>query len=885
MSRPSRPPAMELHQTKRKSLADSGPDHKKRNGRESDGSEDLFDDDIGSDFSEFESDGPSIETSSSDSGKGSEMAGGDDSCYGLPADMRQLLKKYRHIDQLYEWQDRLMRKLLQDNRNFIYCVPTSGGKTLVAELMLMRELLLNRRDAVLVLPYISIVQEKLRALRPFAESLRFVVEEYAGGRGSVPIKKRRSMRTIYLCTIEKANVVITSLFEADRLQEIGLFVIDELHMIGDGTARGVTLETLIVKTKLAAAKSSASIRFLGMSATLTNFPDLSRFLDAEVIRDNFRPVQLKEFVKFGAHLYDASKVISGHRYEDMPVERELPGKEVIEDPENLRTLVGEVIPAKSVLIFCPTKKHCENVAHNLSRLLPNRSLLLKHKQTEKERLVRCILQSNGGAMCNVLRKTLPFGIAYHHSGLTPDERQMIEEAFSKQVISCIVCTSTLAAGVNLPAERVIIREPYIGREFISKAQYQQICGRAGRAGLCEFGESILIGSRKDSPRIKKLLETALPSCMSALKNVENGLSAFILTLLRLKLASNTEQLNHIITTETLCGIQYLKEPLISQVSSCVTQLMSLSLISVDETTGTFRVSDIGNGVVRSLIDVTKSLTIFEELKRAQSAISLSNYLHLIYLTTLLMEERDLPFAPDSQAFLEAYSELKEDEQKSAELFGLHLGVISSYLRPDAKPNVRIRRLYVTLIVYEVWNRRTDLSVVANKYDADGSASSSDINDLVCRHNMQRGTLYALLGQAASSANSLLRFVEEMKDQLWSFQCLLPAVCEALTFCCAPELMPLMQLNELRIPRARQLYAAGFTDIISIAKLTSPSELTQKIDRLTTHQAASLIRAARHAAISQKDELLQQVSEMRVPIAEQAGDVNPAEDSFLQNFDV
>lgn len=117
-----------------------------------------------------------------------------ESFYGLPMEMKTLLKKYRNIEELYEWQSRLMDRLIRCHTNVIYSVPTSGGKTLVAELMVMRELLIHQRNALLVLPYVSIVQEKLRSMHPFAEKLGFMIEEFAASRGQLPLRMRRKMK-------------------------------------------------------------------------------------------------------------------------------------------------------------------------------------------------------------------------------------------------------------------------------------------------------------------------------------------------------------------------------------------------------------------------------------------------------------------------------------------------------------------------------------------------------------------------------------------------------------------------------------------------------------------------------------------------------------------
>uniref|UniRef100_U3IXY1 Helicase, POLQ like n=1 Tax=Anas platyrhynchos platyrhynchos TaxID=8840 RepID=U3IXY1_ANAPP len=702
--------------------------------------------------------------------------------YGLPSKVKDLLRQLRGIETLYEWQhDCLTLECLQQRKNLIYSLPTSGGKTLVAEILILQELLCMQKDVLMILPYVAIVQEKL-------------------------------------------------------------------HMLGEGS-RGATLEMTLAKILY----TSKSTHIVGMSATLNNVGDLQKFLRAEYYTKNFRPVELKEYIKIRDTIYEVdSKAENGFTFSRL-LNFKYSSNLKKADPDHIIALVTEVIPKYSCLIFCPTKKNCENVASMVCKYLNKE--FRSHREKEKEDLIKDLKNIGNGSICPVLKQTIPFGVAYHHSGLTNDERKSIEEAYSRGVLCLLACTATLAAGVNLPARRVILRAPYVATDFLKKNQYKQMIGRAGRAGIDNAGESILIVQEKDKHLVQDLVTSPLENCYSnLLPEFTKGMQNLLLSLVGLKIAVTQEEVYDFLC-HTLLGVQQQllsKEKSLSELvkdgleSLIEKGLLRVKIVEKDQNSKiTLAITRLGKAAYKGSIDLSYCNLLYKELKKGLEGLVLESSFHLLYLATPYDMVSNC--SPDWMIYLRQFNQLSAAEQTVADMVGVPESFIAKKASGQAirksVDSASVNRLYLTFILYNLL-KETNIWSVSEKF------------------NLSRGYVQNLLNSAASFASCVLHFCEEL-EEFWVYKALLTELTKHLTYCVKTELIPLMEVAGVLEARANQLYNAGYKTLAHLAN-ANPETLVKTIEHLSRRQAKQIVSSAK-MLLTEKAEALQEEVELLLKV--------------------
>ncbi|XP_050312719.1 helicase POLQ-like isoform X2 [Anthonomus grandis grandis] len=630
------------------------------------------------------------------------------------------------------------------------------------------------------------------------------------------------------------------------------------------------------------------IQLVGMSATIGNIKDLARFLNADVYTKNFRPVELVEYVKCEKEIARVNWGCASEEDLLTDVKRlDYKYSEAVSkvDPDMLGGLVLQVIPKGSCLVFCPSKNNCENVVHLLCKL--TKPHLREYKKGEKDALM-VALGAETGELCHTLKVSVPFGIAYHHSGLTGEERRLLEDAFRAGVISVICCTSTLAAGVNLPAKRVILRSPYIGKEFISLARYKQMAGRAGRAGYGEIGESIIVTSKSDLPKVKRLLMGPMNRAFSSLHQCEGaGLRHLLLSCIGLGIANTRSDLQKVtraslmsVQTDQLeVDIKKLTDVAIKKLfklgalqessekgrqnsqrdvsvrlrSSSGSELdASLDTICSNTTQKKKRVlmltnasklvvSSLGTAAIKGGLDLLRAHELYDDLYQAQKSLVLLNCLHLLYLVTPYETAEQIK--PNIHVYYDVLTHLNEKELQTARVLGFDEGVVVKMATGKVSKQISekvLNRFYVTLMLYDLWNE-TPVFKVSEKYQ------------------INRGIVQNLMTSSATFASNVVNFCEQL-DEFWAFGHLLKGMSQRLSHCCIKELAPLMELPAVKQSRAKQLYAAGYKQIQSIAK-ANVNELVEKVEYMSRRTAGQLIAAAKMILLEKVENLREEAEDV------------------------
>eukprot|EP01039_Chlorochromonas_danica_P006257 gene6257-6898_t len=453
------------------------------------------------------------------------------------------------VSSLYDWQrDCLYSTNVLRGQNLLYCAPTSGGKTLIAELVLLKTVLNLRRKAVFVLPYVSLVLEKERHLKKMVRafnlarppSQRVKVRAYCAEKSL----SRHYREDILVCTIEKAQAVVNALLRRDgpghvAARRLGCLLLDETHLLGSAF-NGHLLELLVSKVMLhnhLVSGQGGAVQVVALSATLGRVEEVARWLGARLYTTSFRPVPLKEFVLAGPDILDKQ----GRPVRPSPVEGVAGaggGGGVGEEVEGMIALCREgLAKGQQVLVFCPSKQACQDSCRFLQQRLGPCSHLAggggggervpAQTAAYREAMIAQFSSSSSSSYDPRLFDSLRCGIAYHHAGLDRAARDCVEEGYLQRHLSILCATSTLAAGVNLPAGRVVIRSLQLGREQLTSTHYLQMCGRAGRAGQAVEGEAFLVVRNVDRPRALHLLAQPLPDIASRLDPKIDGGNALL----------------------------------------------------------------------------------------------------------------------------------------------------------------------------------------------------------------------------------------------------------------------------------------------------------------------------------------------------------------------
>ena len=391
------------------------------------------------------------------------------------------------IKELYPPQGEAIKKGILDKKSLLMSVPTAAGKTLIAELCMLHAILHDNARCLYIAPLKALASEKYNDFKDKYASLGVNVGLAIGDADS-PVRNLNKYN-ILIATAEKVDSLLRSK-TSWLINSLSVAVLDEIHFINDGS-RGPTMEILTARIK----QLNPNIQILALSATVSNADEMASWLNAELVASDWRPIPLKEGVYYNERIKfdsDGTRMITEDVADDL-------GKLTLD------TLRAE----GQVLIFVNSRRSTQAVSRQISKAVAK--ILTPQEKIQLDDISRKVAGNSADAtkICHKLADVIKCGVAFHHAGLKSNQRELVEQSFKQNLIKAISCTPTLAAGVNLPARRAIIRdckrfESGIGQAYIPTSEYKQCAGRAGRPQYDDHGEAVIVA--KSHSEVEVLFE-------------------------------------------------------------------------------------------------------------------------------------------------------------------------------------------------------------------------------------------------------------------------------------------------------------------------------------------------------------------------------------------
>jgi helicase len=329
--------------------------------------------------------------------------------------------------------------VVNGRQHLVVTAPTGAGKTVIGMLAALTAILRDHRKAAWLVPQRSLTDEldrDLTAWRDLGLRVARLSGEYA-----VDVPKLRTA-DLWIATTEKFESICRATSLRSALAQVSCLVVDEIHLLGD-PERGPLLEALLARVRGA----DSPVRIVGLSATAANAEQVAEWLDAQPVRIQWRPTRLT----WQLPVIPAS--------DDRTVQRE-------HRTRMATAIATQVTGDGSVLVFCGTKR---NVRATALAIATSRGADTHGVSTEDLPRLHRICAS--------------VGVGIHYKDW--EYRQDAIDRFRERELDVLVATTTVAAGVNLPARAVVVRDTVIGRNDLNVATAQQMFGRAGRIGAEE----------------------------------------------------------------------------------------------------------------------------------------------------------------------------------------------------------------------------------------------------------------------------------------------------------------------------------------------------------------------------------------------------------------